>query len=51
MRESDVTRANQRSLPTSGRLGLGVMAVFGIVSLFVAACTSPAGSKAAGQSR
>ena len=49
MRESDLTRANQRSLPTSRRLGLGIMAVFGIVSLFVAACTSPAGSKAAGQ--
>ena len=49
MRESDLSRANQRSLPTSRRLGLGVMAVFGIVSLFVAACTSPAGSKAAGQ--
>jgi lipoprotein-anchoring transpeptidase ErfK/SrfK len=49
VRESDLSRANQRSLPTSRRLGLGVMAVFGIVSLFVAACTSPAGSKAAGQ--
>jgi lipoprotein-anchoring transpeptidase ErfK/SrfK len=49
VRESDLSRANQRSLPTSRRLGLGVMAVLGIVSLFVAACTSPAGSKAAGQ--
>src|SRR5262249_54994017 len=49
VRESDVTRVNQRSLPTSRRLGVGVMAVFGIVSLFVAACTSPAGSKAARQ--
>ena len=49
MRESGLTRANQRSLPTSRRLGLGIMAMFGIVSLFAAACTSPAGSKAAGQ--
>jgi len=49
VRESGLTRANQRSLPTSRRLGLGIMAMFGIVSLFAAACTSPAGSKAAGQ--
>jgi lipoprotein-anchoring transpeptidase ErfK/SrfK len=50
VRESDLTRANQRSLPASRRLGVGIMAVFGIVSLFVAACTSPAGSNAAGGS-
>jgi len=46
--ESDLTRTGQRSLPTSRRAGLGIMAVFGIVSLFAAACTSAAGSQAGG---
>ena len=50
MLESDLTRTGQRSLPTSRRVKLGIMAVFGIVSLFAAACTSSAGSKAGGGS-
>jgi lipoprotein-anchoring transpeptidase ErfK/SrfK len=49
VRESNLTRASQHSLPSTRRVGLGVMAVLGIVSLSAAACTSPAGSKAAGQ--
>jgi lipoprotein-anchoring transpeptidase ErfK/SrfK len=48
VRESGLTRASQRSLPSSRRIGLGIMAALGIVSLFAAACTSPAGSKTAG---
>jgi len=48
--ENDLTRTGQRSLPTSRRVKLGIMAVFGIVSLFAAACTSSAGSKAGGGS-
>jgi lipoprotein-anchoring transpeptidase ErfK/SrfK len=49
VRESYLTRSGQRSLPSSRRVRLGIMAVFGIVSLFAAACSSPAGSKAGGQ--
>jgi len=48
--ESDLTRTGQRGLPSSRRVKLGIMAVFGIVSLFAAACTSSAGSKAGGGS-
>ncbi|MFI5084087.1 MAG: Ig-like domain-containing protein, partial [Streptosporangiales bacterium] len=48
MLESDLTRTGQRSLPPSRRVRLGIMAVLGIVSLFAAACTGSAGSKAGG---
>ena len=44
MRESGLTRAKQRSLPTSRRRA-GHHGDVRIVSLFAAACTSPAGPR------
>jgi lipoprotein-anchoring transpeptidase ErfK/SrfK len=48
--DSDLSRAGKRDVPTSRRVRLGIIAVGGIVALFVAACSSPAGgSKGGGQ--
>jgi lipoprotein-anchoring transpeptidase ErfK/SrfK len=48
--ESYPTRTGQRDVPTSRRAGLGIVAVFGIVSLLAAACSSTgAGPKGTGQ--
>jgi lipoprotein-anchoring transpeptidase ErfK/SrfK len=48
--ESDLSGADRRDLSASRRVRLGIMAVFGIVSLFAAACSSTAAnSKGAGQ--
>ena len=48
MLDSDLSRAGKRDVPTSRRVRLGVIAVGGIVALFAAACTSPAGSSKGG---
>jgi lipoprotein-anchoring transpeptidase ErfK/SrfK len=49
--DSDLNREGQRDALTSRRVRLGIVAVFGIVALFAAACSSPAGgSKGGGQS-
>ena len=42
MRESDVTRAGRRAMPTSRRVRLGAVAVSGAACLFVAACSGTA---------
>ena len=43
MLDSDLSRAGKRDVP-SRRVRLGIVAVGGIVALFAAACSSPAGS-------
>ena len=48
MLENDLSRASRRDLPTSRRVRLGIIAVCGIVALFAAACSSPAGSSKGG---
>ncbi len=48
MLDSDLNRAGQRDAFTSRRVRLGIMAVFGIVALFAAACSSPAGGSKGG---
>jgi lipoprotein-anchoring transpeptidase ErfK/SrfK len=46
--DSDLNREAQRDALTSGRVRLGIVAVFGIVALFAAACSSPAGGSKGG---
>jgi lipoprotein-anchoring transpeptidase ErfK/SrfK len=45
---SDLSRAGRRDVPSSRRVRLGIIAVGGIVALFAAACSSPAGSSKGG---
>jgi lipoprotein-anchoring transpeptidase ErfK/SrfK len=46
--DSDLSRAGKRDVPPSRRVRLGIIAVGGIVALFAAACSSPAGSSKGG---
>ena len=48
MLDSDLSRAGKRDVPRSRRARLGIIAVGGIVALFAAACTSPAGGSKGG---
>ena len=48
MLDSDLNREGQRDAFTSRRVRLGIVAVFGIVALFAAACSSPAGGSKGG---
>ena len=49
MLDSDLTGQGQRGMPGRRRAGLGIVAVFGLLSLLAAACSSSPATKGGGQ--